>query len=207
MSISLSEIRSDVRARVGDETGKLTNTLLNHWANIGQNVVYNQLLPIISPKLTESLAGTITANINKYLLPADCRDIRRVKVNGYKAREKVIDEIDSVTTGYEQATITEPAFLEWAGKIEIYPIPSQTGTYQVDYLKQIIPLVLDTDISGLPEEYHGLIVDYVEMLSLRKLNRGNDAVNSENTIAKMFTDILGANANQLQIQQVMKEQG
>ena len=207
MAITLLEIRGDVRARVSDEENKLTNTFLTHVSNIGQNVVYNQLLPIISVKLTATHKQNTAIGQAEYPLPADCRDVRRVKLNNKKAREKGIDEIDSVDSGFELATIDEPAFLEWAGKIEIHPIPTSiiVDGIRTDYLKQTVPLVLDGDKSIIPEEYHGLIVDYVESLALRKLDRVDKATVADGTISKMFTDILNANTRAIQMQEIDKQ--
>lgn len=205
--ITLAEMRADVRARVNDEEGKLTNTLLTHLINIGQNVVYNQLLPVIAIKLTATQKQDTVVGQSEYSLPADCREVRRVKLNNKKAREKTIEEIDSVDIGFGLATTDEPAFLEWSGKVEIYPTPTSIipNGIRIDYLKQTISLILDTDKSIIPVEYHGLIVDYVESVAFRKLNKINESTLADQTVSKMFTDILNANVQSIQKQEIDKE--
>lgn len=194
MEISLEKIRADVRARVNDEQGILTDTLLTHWANISQEIVYTQLFPILEPKMTGTKIEA-TAVPLPYLLPS-CRQIRRVLINGKKAKQKRIDEIDSMSASFGASAI-DPAYIEWAGKIEVFPVSITNATIRIDYLKNIALLELDSDISILPQEYHGLIIDYAEMLALRKLNRGDQAVAAEQTIAKLFNDILGSVTGQI----------
>lgn len=203
MGVTLDEIRKDVRSRVGDSAGELTNSLLNHWANIGQTVVFNQLYPVINTKLTDTALIDTVAGTAKYSIPATCRQIRRVKLNGKKTIEKSIDDIDSINNTFDSATANEPVFLEWGGKVELAPVSAiQTGTalLQIDFIKQTVNLTNDTDKSIIPEEYHGLIIDYVEMLALRKLGRADKSTSAEQTIAKMFTDIINANTQSLERQ-------
>lgn len=204
MAITLKQVRDDIRSRVNDEKGELTNSALNQWVNIAQNVVFNQLFPIISTKLTGTNLQTTTADVAIYSIPADCRQIRRVKVGTTaitlkKAREKSIDEIDSVDRTFDLATVEEPAFLEWANNIEIYPTPTATiaNALRIDYIKQVTVLAADTDVSAIPEEYHGLITDYVEAYVLRKLGRADKATIADQTISKMFGDIIAANSQQM----------
>ena len=206
--ITLKEMRDDVRARVNDDEGKLGTAHLTHIINIGQSVVYNQLLPIISIKLTATEKQNTVIGQSEYSLPSNCREVKRVKLNNKKATGKVIEEIDTVDTNtFALATTDEPAYLEWNKKVEIHPTPTSViiDGIRIDYLKQTIPLLTDMNISIKPEEYHGLIVDYVEGVVLRKLGRAQEAIISENTISKMFTDIQNANNQQLAITELKKE--
>lgn len=205
--LTLKQIRNDVRSRVNDEELKLGDGLLNHWINIGQDVVMNKLLPVLSvhPKLTATDSNNLIIGINKYIVPSSCKRIRRLRIkyatdgSFKKAIEKSIDEIDNAIENSFGATTAEPLFLTWANYIEIYPIPTTvvSAGLQIDFIRQKVNLVNDTDISILPEEYQGLLVDYVEILALRKLEKGEQANNNEQIIAQMYSDIIGANQAQL----------
>lgn len=207
MAITLTEIITGIRSRVNDDSGVLKDALLIHFINIGQNVVYNQLLPIIAIKLTATAKQNLIIAQSEYSLPTDCRDVRRVRVNGKKALEKSIEEIDFIGSGMDAATTSQPNYLEWAKKIEIYPTPiaAVTNGIRIDYLKQVEPLVSGSDVSIIPEEYHGLIVDYVEGLALRKLDKIDKAQVADQTISKMFGDILNTNAQQMALTELKKE--
>lgn len=205
--LTLKQIRNDVRSRVNDEELKLGDGLLNHWINIGQDVVMNKLLPVISvhPNITATELKDLAVGVNKYSLPISCKRIRRLKIKYTtsatlkKAIEKSIDEIDGAMENSFGATTAEPLFLTWSGFVEIYPMPTEivVSGLQIDFTKQKVMLVSDTDISILPEEYHGLMVDYAEILALRKLDRGEQANNNEQIMAQMYGDIIGANQSQL----------
>jgi len=199
MGITLTKILADVRSRVNDEQGILTNTLLIHWTNIAQEVIYMQLLPVLEPKMTKTQIRTVTSNpsVSSLVLPDDCKQLRRVVINGKKAKQKNIDEIDSMV-GTFGADDSQPAYMEWSGLIEIFPTSLVLTSLRFDYLKQLTELILNTnEISALPIQYHGLLVDYVEMLALRKLNRIDLSGAAEQTLSKMFNDILNVTAGQI----------
>lgn len=187
---------ADVRARVNAKSGALTDTLLIHWANIGQDITYTQLLPVLSPKMTASKKEEVIIPVDGYELPP-LRQVRRVLISGKKAKRKEIDEINSADNSFG-ASEQEPFYVEWSGKIEFYPVTLMGGStarhIRIDYLKPIVAFSESVLVSSLPEEYHGLIIDYVEMMALRKLNRVDAANAAEQTIAGVVQNILGANA-------------
>lgn len=209
MGINLLTMRNDIRSRVNDEKGDLTNPLLTQWINISQNVVYNQLLPVLSahPALTGRVKIDIQSGVNEYPIPTDCRQIRRVRINGKRAQEKGIDDIDITISNALIAGENDPAFLSWAGKIEFFPVPSapSTGGLIIDYQKHVVPLINDTDISILPPEYHGLIIEQAIKYALLRIGGQSMAVNSETLISKMVNDILLANAQQLAVRETRAE--
>lgn len=207
-AITLNQIRSDVRSRVSDEEMKLSSGVLTHWANIAQDVIYNQLLPILSIKMVQRNIISIAIIGGKYsfTIPAN-REIKRVLIAGKKARRKTFDEIDSVMEGFEAATTANPVYLEWGNTIEIFPVEGFTveNVIELFSLKQIVPMIEDSSTPSIPEEYHGLIVDYVEAMALRKLGRVDAAINVETMQAKMYGDILGGTAQQIMLEDAKKE--
>ncbi len=210
-AITLSGIQSDVRSRVNDEEGRLSSVLLTHWANIAQNVVYNQLLPVIANKMSRKDTVAISVVGEKYVFPVPLnREIKRITIGGKKARRKTFDEIDSTFDGFDKATLDSPVYLEWGGTVELFPVCGTGGfrndtTMEIFSLRQITPMTEETPAPTIPEEYHGLIVDYVESMALRKLGRVDAAINAETMQTKMYTDILNATVQGIMLEDAKKE--
>lgn len=175
MTKSLLALRTSVRDRLDEDTQRFwLDTQLNRWINEGAKDIARK---------TESLQTRVdiatTANTQEYSLPVDSIRIHRVEWRRsgddqvFPLEYRDFNSIDSITwTAQTTSRGTPYLFTMWGFapslKLVLYPTPETAGSLKIFYYRLPTERTSDGDMVEVPEGWEDLIVDYAEMMALRK---------------------------------------
>jgi hypothetical protein len=132
ISLKLSEIRFQINLDI-DES--YDSAVLNNWIN--------RALADLTPVAKKEAKATLTS---PYTLPADLHEIVYVIQNGQTLEEVAI--YDHYKSGYEV----------WGDTLTLQHAADQP--IDLYYFKRLSPLVNDTDVPEIEEEFHDLLILY-----------------------------------------------
>jgi hypothetical protein len=163
-ALTVAQITTRVQRQFGDtELAQILQSDVYNWINdcIREVVVQNDLLQ------TQSVTDGV-ANQKQYDLPTAVLKLRRVGYQGFPLRPLSVEEADqmlgnsgvAVNSGYPTGTPTH--YWVYAGKINLYPAPANSGTGDIalNYTKYPTPVTTTSDVPELPAEYDNRIVEY-----------------------------------------------
>lgn len=118
-------------------------------------------------------------NTARYALPAQIIRLHRVEYQPvgsflvYPLKPKTYDEIDPIAGINPLLQSSYPYYFYMWGyppniTMQVYPVPSQAGHFNLFYYKMPTPMVNPTDICDLPSGWEDLVVTYGEYRARRK---------------------------------------
>lgn len=192
MSVTLQEAITRVRSNFDEDTASfLSNDDITYWVNDGLRDVArkSENLWVFDTSIA------ITANVNIYSLPTDIIRIHRGEfvptgsIQTYPVVGSTQQEMDQIWGINQQTPSSYPSFFVMRGypggatgtgrdstfKIQLYPIPSQTGTLNLYYFRmpyRFLPPVANpgelAKFLDVPDGWDDLPVLYAEFNALRK---------------------------------------
>lgn len=175
MSDSLANIRTMVRDRLDESAAKFwTQANLNTWINQGaQNIA--KRAEVINDRVTIP----VMVNAATYAAPADTCKIHRIEFspdNGvtlYPLEKRDHQEMDQVWGSRQSTSYAYPNFfVPWGVppnlKLQLYPVPSSSGSLNIYYYRLPHVVVNDADVVEIPQGWESCLVSYVEYMALRK---------------------------------------
>lgn len=181
---TLAEARTDLRNRLAETTTRFwSDAELVTWINEGMRVVARRAETIQA--LSTSIAAVV--GTQKYDLPTDCIRVHKVdfvptgQTQQYPLRPCTEGELIQYAGVNPLMQGAYPAlFAAWGMpggtgnatlKMKVYPVPGQTGTFNLYYYRQPAALVTGTnDATALevPAGWDDLVVQYAESVALLK---------------------------------------
>ncbi len=184
MSDSIANLRQVVRDRLEESTARFwSDPQLNRALFEGANWVARK-----GEVLEETAAINVAPNQQRYPLPFDGIRVHRAtftpigqNVQVYPLKPSTLYEADAVWGTFQQQQSSYPQmFVIWGyppgiaantvapnastnayWQIQLYPVPSQPGTLNVNYYRTPRPLTgSDSDVLEIPAGWEGVLVDY-----------------------------------------------
>lgn len=173
MPTNLSTIRQSVREYLNENFPSFwTDAQLNRWINDGCRDVARRTETL----QTFDTSLTAVASQATYSLNADVIRLHRVEfvVNSqvYPMEASTYDQMDSMWGTFQTQTNSYPMFYVVRGTpgsltMQVYPVPSQSGTFNIFYYRLPQPMVSDTDDADLAEGWQDMVVLYCETQARR----------------------------------------
>lgn len=157
----VSDIKRRVKRAFGDESGsQITDTDIIDWINDAQIEICrsNDVIQVIG-----TIATTINVGLYSLTALADILKLVTVKYDGMTLKGMTQQEADEFISTYDQGVLgtgIPQYFWIFAGKITLYPVPSQVKNLSIYYIRKPLAVAIDADIPEIPVQYHTQIVDY-----------------------------------------------
>lgn len=178
---TLLEVRTDVRSRL-DETnaasGYFTDTELNRWINEAQRDIARRA------EVLQSFNTSVNAVVGtaKYNLPSDVIRVHRIEfvptgsTQVYPLESRTYDELDQYWGVNPTTQRSYPSYYAIWGvpggtslQVQFYPVPSNTGVFNIYYYRLPGALTADGNTLDIPEGWQDLVALYCEYVAKRKL--------------------------------------
>jgi hypothetical protein len=197
--MNLATLRASARAKADEEaTGFISDAELNRSLNQGLKLIYGKIVTrfqdhFIVPGTAEN-GGLFTtvANQQGYGLPTTHQKLVRVE---YRDASSISDndwmKIERGNIGNENRGSYYPMqdigirdfdYFMAGEKIFFRPVPVSQYAVRLWFIPRVTEMTADSDIPGVPEEYHDLIAEYGAIQCLRKSGEG---------LYKEATDVFG----------------
>jgi hypothetical protein len=174
---TLATVRQIVRDRLDEDTPRRwTNAQLNRWINEGARDIARRA-ECLQAKNTVS----VSANAQTVSLSAltGLIKVNRVEWKGtgssnvYALEYRDFNSMDAVWWDQQDNTTSTPRHYTLIGHppsltVQLYPIPSTSGTLRVLYWKLPAEASADSDTVEVPDGWWDVIADYAEYKALRK---------------------------------------
>lgn len=187
--MQLSEIRDSARAKADEQaTGFISNSELTRFVNQGLQFIYGKISQRFEDffvvKGTVGNGGYITvlANTNEYNLPATfMKLVRTERRNANDTSENNWRKVLRLNIGNDQINDFFPVregrdqgfgYFLASSKIYLRPVPSSGFDLRLWFVPSVTLLSADSDVPGIPVEYHELIAEYAAIQMLRKSGEG-----------------------------------
>lgn len=187
--MNLGEIRDSARSKADEEsTGFISNTEIDRSINQGMNFIYGKIVQRFENYFivrgTALNGGLITTVVGQqaYSLPSTMQKLLRVEHrpatsiddNEWRRLENQNINNDAVNDYYP----VRPGYAPYFGyfiagdTINLRPVPKDSFSIRIWFIPRVTQLVDDTDVAGIPSEYHELIAEYAACQCLRKSGEG-----------------------------------
>lgn len=172
---SLSMLRNRLRLRLGDVSGRgWPDVELNTYLNEGARDVTRKAETNMTSDTVAVLSGTglvtgLPDNILRiYRAEWQTSDGRRVPLE-----YRDINNMDAIWWDSQNRTQSQPAFFCTQGyppvlKVQLYPVPSESGTLRVFFYALAPEATVDSDLIEVPDGWDDCIIDYAEYRAFRR---------------------------------------
>lgn len=172
---TLGQLRSRLRIRLDDLSERgWSNSELNMYISEGTRDVTRRAETNMTSSTVAVSSGTglITS------LPTDILRIYRTEwVTSDDRRVPLeyrdMNNMDAVWWDHQNLTRSQPIMYCTQGyppglKIQLYPVPSESGTLRIFYYKIAAELTADSDQADVPEGWDDMVLDYAEYRAYRR---------------------------------------
>lgn len=172
---TLAMLRNRLRLRLGDTSGR-------GWSDTELNVYLNEGARDVTRKAETNLTSdtvSVTAGVGLITgLPADILRIYRAEWQTTDGRRVPLDyrdmnNMDAIWWDSQNRTQSQPAYFCTQGyppvlKVQLYPVPSESGTLRVFYYAISAEATADSDVIEVPEGWDDCVLDYAEYRAYRR---------------------------------------
>lgn len=179
---TLTTTLTDVRNRLNDVAsgggGYFSDAELTTWINEACRDIARRAEVL----LTFNTSVNAVIGTAKYALPADVVRVHRIEFQPtgstqvYFIESRTYDELDQIWGTNPNTTRSYPSYYAIWGvpggsalQVQFYPVPSQTGTFNIFYYRLPIPVVAGGDTLDIPEGWQDMVSLYCEYVARRKL--------------------------------------
>lgn len=179
--MTLLASRTDLRNRLEESSSRFwSDAELTTWLNEACRAVARRAETIQS--FDTSVAGVV--GTQKYTLPSNVIRVHRVEfvptgsTQQYPLLPSTDDELQNIVGVNPLQQSSYPSYFTIWGmpggsgdaalKMKVYPVPAQTGTFQIYYYRQPATMTADGDIPEIPAGWDDLLVTYAESVALMK---------------------------------------
>lgn len=175
MTSTLTNLLADVRDRLDETTASFwSDAGLTRWINEALSDIAKRSETLLSKGTVPAVASTATYN-----LPTDAVRLHLVEyvpsgsTQTYPVKVATRQSMENVW-GLNQSQVgSYPMFyVPWGFvpnlQMQVYPVPSAAGTFNIWYYKLPTTLVNGGDVAQIPEGWQDLIPLYVEAIAKRK---------------------------------------
>jgi hypothetical protein len=161
---TLLEMTTGVRYIIEEATAwHFTSAEVTFFVNRAQNAVVDLTDDRALLELTRIGTQSVTLNQYSQSLPSGCARVVGVFLNDYKATQKPIGDIWSISPnrvgrGGESVSSTNPFYVLFNNAILVYPLQTSAGTLEVHYVKYPTALSADATECDLSERVEDLVV-------------------------------------------------
>lgn len=140
-----------------------TPVQVKRWLNNAQESVQKQVIQAFEDLFVKCVQTSTVIGQREYNLPDDFRKLNRLQLilSGTTPQTENPFDLVKITRGEENAYFqnvgTPRAFYFLNKQLILTPYPNQVWVLRMDYTYRLEPMVNDTDVSEIPEEYHELI--------------------------------------------------
>lgn len=172
---TLSMLRNRLRTRLDDLSGRgWSDNELNTYLSEGARDVTRRAETNMTDDTVAVSSGTglITS------LPTDILRIYRVEWITSSDRRIALEfrdmnNMDAVWWDHQNLTQSEPMLYCTQGyppalRVQLYPVPSESGTLKIFYYKIAANLTADSDLVDVPEGWDDMVLDYAEYRAYRR---------------------------------------
>ena len=172
---TLSSLRNSLRRRLDDVAGRgWTDPELNEYISEGARDVTR----VAETNLTTTTVPVIGGVGLITTLPTDI--LRMYRVEWITADDRAIaleyrdmNNMDAVWWDHQSITQSQPYVYCTQGyppalKIQLYPVPSESGTLKIFYYKIAAKLIDDAQLVDIPEGWDDIVLDYAEYRAYRR---------------------------------------
>lgn len=146
--------------------GYFTQTQVKRWLNNAQQEAQKILIQSSENWFLDCVTTTCVANQPNYALPDDFLKLNRLQVvenPGTSSEDRT--QIFGVVLSQDKLLTQSPAFPAAyylkSNQLILVPVPDSTYTLRMDYTFRLADMVLDGDVSDIPEQYH----EYIALLA------------------------------------------
>lgn len=189
--MQLSDVRTLARQKSDEEaTGYVSNSEVLSYINQGLRFVYGKIAQRFEnyfiTKGTVGNGGLITtvSGTDEYNLPTDLMKLVRVeqRQSGSSSENDWIT-LKALNIGNDNIRVFYPpregygpgsayGYFIAGNKIYLRPVPTQAFSLRIWYVPRVTALSADSDIPGIPEEYHELLAEYAAIQIISKSGEG-----------------------------------
>ncbi len=199
MAVTAATLISEVRLRVDEPNPRVwTDANLLVWLNEGNRDVARR-----TETLEKEAQFPATATVAKYALPTDTLRVFRVEFQPQTTSTQPLVYPVQLATKYEMDQYwgsmqfqqrAYPSFVEFWGNppnitMQAFPVPSQSGNWNVFYYGLPAPMVAVTDPAQVVEGWYDALADWCEYKAMRmdRDDRWQDAKKQyEETVANLI---------------------
>ena len=161
----LSDVIAYVKRQFGDEAGvQITDADITRWVNLAQQEIFR-----ISEPLKASTSTNVVSGQRQYSFPVGISILRiqSIYYNGRPLPQKSVQEAEDYVLDTDPlfTNTGEPLFWwEWAGTINLYPVPNAAlaSGLKINYIPYPAELtVTPTSTLGVPDTFYSRVLEYV----------------------------------------------
>lgn len=162
-SFTAKDVADRVKRTFGDESGvQVTDTDIIRWVNAAQLEIASKNQILKAKATTESVAGQYAYSLSEAM---DIQYINSIHYEGAKLKFESFNDAEQYIFREDPKRIAEGTptiWYEWAGSIELFPIPDKSGdTITVYYHKLPDQITNLSDTLSVPDNYYNRITEYV----------------------------------------------
>lgn len=155
---TLAALRNEV---ISDSFDSVKYTpLVNQWLNEAQGRIARRM-GIANTEASTTLS--ITPGVSSYALPADLIILTAVEDDRGELEPIARDDLP-----VRVANAKPTQYALYGSTLLLYPTPVSAATFTLRYRKTIADMVVDTDVPGVPEDFHHILVSYALYKAYRK---------------------------------------
>lgn len=180
----ITNVASLINQSLADDTLTVTRTEVKSFLNIGYAISRNALLSMSEDYGVRLSTTDLVADQSYYLLPSDCRKLRRLEVSYNGTDWYRVQRINRNAIGDPETTFSDanPMYSIVGNNIEIFPTPSSnvTGGLRLWYVEDNGDLSADDSTVKLPNAYTHLPILYASSMAKKKLGLDGEALQELN---------------------------
>lgn len=175
----VTNVASLINQSLADDTLTITRTEVKAFLNIGYAISRNALLSMSEDYGVRLARAEVKASENYYLLPTNCRKLRRVEVsydgtNYYRVQRINRNAIEFPDRSWSESA---PCYSLVGNNIELFPTPTAnvTNGLRLWYVEDNGDLSGDDSEVKLPNAYTHLPIMYASAMAKKKLGLDNES--------------------------------